>query len=212
MTEIILIRHGETDWNVERRIQGHCDIPLNREGERQAAALGRALASESLDAVISSDLQRAMQTARAIAVPHGLSMFADCELRERCFGAFEGLTHEEIRARYPDHYSAWRAREADAQFPAAQHAAETLRDFSSRAVNAVARLAAGNFRTLAIVTHGGVLDCLYRAACGIDLSAPRDFDILNAGINRLLWDGSRFHLLQWGEATHLDVAALDEIR
>lgn len=213
MIEIILVRHGETDWNVERRIQGHCDIPLNREGERQAAALGRELASEVLDAVISSDLRRALQTAQAIAAPHGLSVKTDSDLRERRFGAFEGLTHDEIRERYPEHYSLWRERAVDAHFPPTRHAAETLREFSLRAVSAVARLASGNnVRRLAIVTHGGVLDCLYRSACDMDIAAPRNFDITNAGINRLAWDGSRFHLLQWGMDTHLGVTALDEIR
>lgn len=212
MIEIILVRHGETAWNAERRIQGHCDIPLNAEGERQAAALARELASEALDAVFSSDLRRAAQTAQAIASPHGLPVRMDFELRERRFGAFEGLTHEEIRDRYPDHYSAWRAREVDAGFPAAQQAAETLREFSLRAVSAVSRIAAGDFRRMAIVAHGGVLDCLYRAACGMALNAPRNFEIANAGINRLGWDGSRFHLLQWGMDAHLGMTALDEIR
>lgn len=213
MIEIILVRHGETDWNTERRIQGHCDIPLNREGERQAAALSRELASEVLDAVISSDLWRAAQTAQAIAAPHGLAVQTDPELRERRFGAFEGLTHDEIRDRYPDHYSAWRARVADHQFPPAQESAETLKEFSLRVVSAVARHAAkGNSRRLAIVAHGGLLDCLYRAACDMALEAPRNFEIGNAGINRLAWDGSCFHLLQWGMDAHLGVAALDEIR
>jgi len=212
MIEIILVRHGETDWNVERRIQGNRDIPLNVEGRRQAAALGRALASEPLDAVIASDLRRAMETARAIAAPHGIAVRAERELRERRFGAFEGLTHDEIRARYPHHHAVWRARVADAEYPPERQTAETLRQFSARAVNAVVRLMESGFRKLLIVTHGGVLDCLYRNACGMDLSAPRNFDIPNAGINRLSWDGSRLQVMTWAETAHLNVASLDEIR
>lgn len=212
MTEILLIRHGETAWNAERRMQGHLDIPLNAEGARQAAAAGQALRNESLDAIISSDLQRALQTAHAIAAPHGMDVHIDPGLRERCFGGFEGLLYADIGARYPEAYAAMQAREIDTRYPDGVHVAETLREFFERAVDTITRLvSAGGYRKVALVTHGGVLDCAYRAAMKIDLLQPRGFDILNASINRFLWDGTDLQLIQWGGVAHLTDSVLDEI-
>jgi probable phosphoglycerate mutase len=212
VTEILLIRHGETAWNAVRRLQGHLDIPLNAEGERQAAALGQALLGEPLDAIFASDLVRARQTAHAIASPRGMEVQIDAGLRERCYGAFEGMMYAEISGRYPEAYRAWQARDLDARFPEGVHIAETLREFSTRAVAAITRIvSAGSYRRVALVTHGGVLECAYRAAHGVSFDRPRDFDILNASLNRLAWDGSSLNVLQWGDVAHLEALALDEI-
>ncbi|MGE5623019.1 MAG: histidine phosphatase family protein [Bacillota bacterium] len=215
MTEVLLIRHGETAWNAVKRLQGHLDIPLNATGERQAAALGRALLDEPLDAIISSDLQRAYQTAQALAAPRGMQVQIDPGLRERCYGAFEGMMYAEIGQRYPEAYAAWQARDIDARFPPGVHVAETLREFSQRAIQTITRIVErGRYRKVALVTHGGVLECAYRAAQGMGFAHPRDFDIFNASINRLRWNGSGLQLLQWGDVSHLqnlDELALDEI-
>lgn len=215
MTEILLIRHGETAWNAIRRLQGHLDVPLNAEGERQAAALGRALLDTPLDAIISSDLQRARQTAQAIAAPRGMTVRTDPGLRERCYGAFEGMLYSEISQRYPEPYAAWQARDIDVRFPAGVFAAETLREFSGRAVGTITRIVSeGKYRRVALVTHGGVLECAYRAAQGLGYAHARDFDIFNASVNRFHWDGARLKMEDWGDITHLDdleVEALDEI-
>ena len=96
MTDIFLIRHGETDWNAEKRLQGHVDIALNAEGERQAEALGRALLAEQIDVIVASDLQRAMQTAWPLASSRGMTVQVETGLRERSYGAFEGLQHVDI--------------------------------------------------------------------------------------------------------------------
>lgn len=212
MTEILLIRHGETSWNAVKRLQGHLDIPLNVEGERQAAALGKALRDEPLDAVFSSDLLRARQTAQAIVASRGMEVQIDVGLRERCYGAFEGMRHAEIRECYPEAYRVWQARDLDARIPPGERAAETLREFSARVVDAITRIvSACSYRHIALVAHGGVLECAYRAAQGVGFAHSRDFDIFNASINRLAWDGSRLQVLQWGDVTHLEVLALDEI-
>ena len=220
MTEILLIRHGETDWNAERRLQGHLDIPLNAHGQRQAAALGHALLDEPLDAIIASDLQRARQTAEAIAAPRGMTVLIDPGLRERCFGAFEGLRYDEINSVYPEAYAAWQARDLDARYPQGVHAAETMREFFMRAVSAITRLASdGRHRKIAIVTHGGVLECAYRAAQGVDLAQARDFEVKNASVNRVLWNGAGMQITGWADVAHLgahsdahsDDTALDEI-
>ena len=110
-TRIVLIRHGETAWNAERRLQGHLDIDLNEEGQRQARALAAALANEHFDVLVSSDLARASQTAKALGDLTGLPLYIDGRLRERCYGAVEGLRHADIEARFPREYAAWRARE-----------------------------------------------------------------------------------------------------
>ncbi len=213
MTEILLIRHGETAWNARKRLQGHLDIPLNAEGEMQAAALGLALMDEPLDAIISSDLQRARQTAKAIAAPRGMEVRIDAGLRERCYGAFEGMLYAEIGQRYPEAYAAWQSRDIDARFPKGVHAAETMREFFQRAVGTITRIASeGTYRKIALVAHGGVLECAYRAAQGVGFGQARDFDIFNASINRFTWDGEKLNLMHWGDVSHLDIErALDEI-
>ena len=118
--EILLIRHGETDWNRARRMQGHIDIPLNNEGLRQAKALGAALASEKLDAVYTSDLQRAKLTAQAVADVHQMPLIIDEQLRERCYGVFEGLMYKEVAQQFPREFALWQARDLHARFPAGE--------------------------------------------------------------------------------------------
>lgn len=215
MLDILLIRHGETDWNVDKRLQGHIDIPLNAEGQRQAAALGRALENEPLDAIYASDLQRARDTAQAVAKLQGKTVQIDPALRERCYGGFEGLQHHDIQQRYPEDFAAWKSRELDARYPAGERIAETMREFSERsvgAVSAIAHLASGSKqRKIAIVTHGGVLECVYRWARETGFGHARDFDIFNASINRLQWDGERMHVRQWADIAHLSPQVLDEV-
>jgi len=216
MIDILLVRHGETAWNVEKRMQGHLDIGLNAVGMRQAAALGRALQHEPLDAVYSSDLTRAFHTAQAIAAIHDLPVGIDTGLRERCFGAFEGRLYAELDAELetndPVAHAAWKSRDLDARHPPGERVAETLREFLARSMATVDRLAAQDgHRKIAIVTHGGVLECIYRAATGTSLQQTRDFDIPNAGINRVQWNAGRLHIVDWANVGHFGNTALDEV-
>ena len=212
MVEILLIRHGETAWNAEKRMQGHLDISLNDAGLRQAKALGMALRDEPLDAIISSDLQRAHQTAQALAAPRGMPVALDAGLRERCFGIFEGLLYAELAQAHPNAHAAWKAREMDARYPSGVNHAETLREFSARVLATIDRLAGtGGHRKIALVTHGGVLECVHRAATGTSLTQLRDFEVLNASINRMRWHAGRFEILDWADVRHLGSGALDEI-
>lgn len=211
MTEIFLIRHGETAWNAERRLQGHLDIPLNEEGVRQAEALAEALAGETVDMIVSSDLSRAASTARAVAERLGLPLQTDASLRERCFGAFEGLLYEELESHFPEAHAHWLARDPHARYPDGERRAETFAEFAQRAVEAVCRIAETHRgKRIVIVSHGGVLDAVYRSAHGIDITAPRDFAVLNASINHVQWDGERLTVLRWSDNAHLAVA-LDEL-
>lgn len=210
---ILLIRHGETPWNAVRRLQGHTDIPLNEEGQRQAAALAGALIEQGVDVLVSSDLQRAMQTAQALSrLQAGLVLQTDAQLRERCYGVFEGMLYSEIAEQYPDHYARWQAREVDAVMPDGARPAESFRQFYQRCLDAIAGWARRHpGQTIAIVAHGGVLECAYRAARGISLDSPRDFQVKNASINRFVWDGAQLQLEHWGDVDHLAPTALDDI-
>ncbi len=211
-TTILLIRHGETAWNAVRRLQGHIDIPLNEEGLRQADALAQALANEPLTAVIASDLQRAMQTAGAVAGLHGLTVHTDEMLRERCYGVFEGMLYAEISQTYPVEYAAWQARDVDAVMPPGERVAESFRQFYQRSIDGIARWAARRpGQAIAIVAHGGVLECAFRAATGRSLDSPRDFEVRNASINRFTFIDGKLALDNWGEIEHLALAALDDI-
>jgi probable phosphoglycerate mutase len=212
MTDILLIRHGETAWNRMRRMQGHIDIGLNDEGQRQARSLARALQSERPAAIYASDLQRARNTAQAVADMHQLPVHIDSALRERCYGAFEGLMYDEISLQHPEAFALWQSRDPQARFPAGEREAETLEEFHQRSVDVITRIAQQHpDQRIMIVTHGGVLDCLYRAAHDLPMTSPRDFAILNAAINRLHWDGHKFRVLQWGDAAHIEADGLDEI-
>lgn len=210
--KIILIRHGETAWNAERRLQGHLDIPLNAEGERQARLLADALAAEPIDLIVSSDLQRARQTAQAVAALRGMPVQTEPGLRERCYGGFEGLLYSEIEQRFPAEFAAWQARDVDAILPDGKNCGETFRQFHARSTGAILGLARAHpGRTIALVAHGGVLECAYRMALGLPLETPRDFKIYNASINRFRMQEGRLALDSWGEVAHLRPAVLDEL-
>ncbi len=214
MTELLLIRHGETDWNVQRRLQGHQDIGLNSTGMKQAQALANALRTEPLDAVICSDLLRARQTAQAIGSLQQLEPRIDVHWRERHFGGFEGQLISELEERFPTEYAAWRARQIDSQFPVGVNGSgESIRQFHERIATALLALSqrfAG--KKIAVVAHGGVLECVYRIAQNLPLDAAREVSMLNASINRfsIEADPLRLTLQQWGDVRHLSTA-LDEI-
>jgi probable phosphoglycerate mutase len=206
-TRIIAIRHGETAWNVDTRIQGQLDVPLNDVGRWQARRLSQAVQHEDIAAVYASDLLRAYETAQAVATACGLPVVTDAELRERCFGEFEGYTWKEIEARWPQESERWRRRDLDF----APGGGESLRQFYERSVAAATRLAAAHpGQTIAFIAHGGVMDCLYRSASRIDLQAPRSWQLGNASINRLLYTPQGFSLIGWSDTFHLEGDTRDE--
>jgi probable phosphoglycerate mutase len=203
-THVIALRHGQTAFNATQRIQGHLDIGLDDTGRWQAARAGAALADAGLASVHASDLARARDTAAAVAAACGLPLAVHTELRERHFGAFEGLSYAEIEARFPDDARRWRQREPGF----GPGGGESLEVFSARCVAAFTRLARAHAgQTIAIVAHGGVLDCLYRAASGIGLQEPRTWVLANAAINRLLYTGEGFRVVGWDDRRHLEQAA-----
>lgn len=200
-TRICFVRHGETDWNVELRLQGQIDLALNARGQAQAAAVGRHFATQRAAALYSSDLLRARQTAQPIAQALELAPTLVSELRERSFGRCEGLTLAEIEARYADDARAIARRDPDYVIPGG----ESRRQHAARVLDCVAQLvAAHGGQTIVVVTHGGVLDVIYRRACGLPLDAPRSYALPNAGINWLAIAGERWSVECWGETEHLD--------
>ena len=208
VTRILAVRHGETAWNADTRLQGQTDISLNATGQEQARRLAEALVGEDIDAIISSDLVRARDTAQAVADRQGMTLATDAGLRERCFGIFEGHTYAEVERLWPEESARWRRREPD--FGA--EGGETLQGFYDRCVATATRLAESHpGRTLLLVSHGGVLDCLYRAASRIALNAPRTWELANTGVNRLLYTPQGFSLVGWGDVQHLHDDALDEL-
>jgi 2,3-bisphosphoglycerate-dependent phosphoglycerate mutase len=207
-TRLFVMRHGQTAWNLEWRIQGQLDVPLNDTGRWQAAQMARALTGEDIAAVYSSDLVRAAETAAALARSSGRAVVTDTGLRERAFGAFEGATFGEVEQRWPEDARRWRRREPGF----GPGGGETLNAFYARCVETARRLAAGHpGQTIALVAHGGVLDCLYRAASRIELQAPRTWQLGNASINRLLHSSEGLALVGWNDTSHLESGQLDSV-
>jgi probable phosphoglycerate mutase len=207
-TRIIAVRHGETAWNVDSRIQGHRDISLNDTGRWQARRLGEALADEPIGAVYSSDLGRARQTAESIVQSRAMAVVPDEGLRERCFGLFEGMTFDEVDELWPEHAQSWRKRVPEWRPPEGGESLLQLRDRVTRTLTALAARHPGE--QIAVVAHGGVLDALYRVATGQDVAAPRTWELPNAAINRLLWTPEGLTLVGWADTQHLDQEAADE--
>jgi probable phosphoglycerate mutase len=208
-TRILAIRHGETAWNVDTRIQGHLDIPLNDTGLQQARWLAQSLAErDALHAIYASDLSRAHVTAQTIGQALGLPVTPHTGLRERAFGDFQGRTFTEIEAELPEHARHWRQRTPDWAPPGAGESLLALRERVLATVDALAARHLGE--QIALVAHGGVMDVLYRAATRLDLQAPRTWLLPNTAVNRLLWTPEGLNLVGWADTSHLEGRSRDE--
>jgi 2,3-bisphosphoglycerate-dependent phosphoglycerate mutase len=211
-TRILAIRHGETLWNVDTRIQGHLNIDLNETGRWQAERVGLALADEPIHAIYSSDLQRAFETAQAIATaparlaartPSPQRVTPHLQLRERHFGHLQGKTWLEIETEYPEECKLWRGRDPHW----APKGGESLTALRERIRNCVNELASQHLgEQIVLVAHGGVMDALYRLATNQSVEAPRTWHLGNAAINRLLWTPQGLSLVGWGDVSHFDEA------
>ncbi len=207
MTQLCIVRHGETAWNAEHRVQGQLDVPLNATGLAQAAAVAQVLAKEKFSAIYSSDLCRARQTAEPISKLLSIPVRLDAGLRERHYGIFERLTYAEAKVRYPEDYARFEARDPEFDF----RTGESLKAFFDRAVttvSAIARRHEGG--RILVFTHGGILDKLYRFITGLPLSAQRDFGIPNCGINRIEATPAGWQIRSWADLCHLE-GALDDL-
>jgi 2,3-bisphosphoglycerate-dependent phosphoglycerate mutase len=199
-TEIILVRHGETVWNRERRHQGTWDSPLTARGIAQSKALAARVALQELEALYSSDLGRAIATARHIAAASGLELRRDPRLRERHHGIFQGRTVPEIEEGFTDDYELYKTGPADYAIPGG----ESIQSHFDRVwpcIEEIAGLHRGG--RVAVVTHGGVLGLLVRHILGLPLNAPRHFKLYNGAYNSLIESAGRWSIGTLGEITHL---------
>jgi 2,3-bisphosphoglycerate-dependent phosphoglycerate mutase len=202
-TRFIVVRHGETEWNVARRIQGHTDSNLTAAGLAQAEAIGKRLARERFDVLVASDLGRAMRTAERIAAHGGPSVTPDARLRERSFGEGEGLRYDEVDSRWPGVFSRADNTNPDATIPGG----ETRRHFHERIRLAFEELAREHpGKRVAAVTHGGVLAVLYRIVHDIPLAHAHKISISNASYNAVAFDGDAWALEAWDDTAHLPAA------
>jgi 2,3-bisphosphoglycerate-dependent phosphoglycerate mutase len=200
-THIALIRHGETAWNIEHRMQGQEDSPLTALGLRQAECLGQRLADEPIDRLYSSDLPRAYNTAREIGDPHRLEPLVDAALRERHFGVFQGLTVDEIRREFPDEFARHISGDPDFVIPEG----ESRRQFWERSVDALERIReACRGQRVVVVLHGGVLNILVKHVLGMPIGTSTPFTLFNAAINRVRYDGDGWKLVTLGDVHHLE--------
>lgn len=200
VAEIVVVRHGETQWNVEGRVQGHLDSPLTERGLRQAEAIAESFAGERIDLLLTSDLPRAARTAEAIGRRTGVPVTPEPRLRERHFGVFQGLTHAQMRESYPEAYRRWHDGEVDFAIPGGETRREGYRRVADWAADAVARYAG---RRVVAVAHGGTLDYLFRYVLGLPLEAPRTWSLLNAGRNTFTIENGTWRLVSWGDVHHL---------
>jgi probable phosphoglycerate mutase len=204
---LCLARHGETDWNAENRIQGQLDIPLNSRGQEQAKALSSVLATMHFDAIYSSDLSRASVTAAAIANELGLELKINPALRERHYGSFQGLTYAEVGQKTPEGLKRFLARELDYEM----EGGESLNTLWTRCVSQLQAMAdAHPNQTILVVSHGAVLDTVYRYLVGDALDAPRSVTTPNCALNWMTYSDGKWKLDVWGEVSHV-ADALDAL-
>lgn len=202
MSELWLIRHGETEWNRQRRVQGSVDIPLNEVGRQQAELLARRFEDEPcrIQALVSSDLIRSVETAQAVADVLTLPVELDAGLRERRYGIFEGLSFNDLALKYPSAAKAVRERCVHYNL----EDGESLVSFQRRIMTTLEAIAARypNQRVL-VFTHSAVLDVVYRRLHGVALNHPERVTNPNVGINRIEVGPSGWAVLQWGDVSHL---------
>jgi probable phosphoglycerate mutase len=199
-TTLVLIRHGQTEWNREGRIQGHLDSALTPEGIAQAEACATRLATEPFDALYASDLPRTQHTAAILNCALHLTMNSRESLRERCFGIGEGLTYAEMDVRFPEVFS--RARALDPDF--AIEGGETRRQFHSRVRTALQGIASAHAgQRVLVVTHGGVLGVVYRWLNDLPIASAHTVEIPNVAYNRVRVADSQWQLEIWGDTAHL---------
>jgi probable phosphoglycerate mutase len=200
-TRLILVRHGETVWNLERRMQGHLDSELTASGRAQAAALAMRLKRYAPRAVYSSDLGRALETAQVIAAACCLSVDTDVRLRERALGVLEGLTQPEAEALVPQAWRGFTRGGPDFVIPNGESARQRF-DRNLAALGEIAARHPG--ACVVVVAHGGTLNTAFRACTGMPLDTPRTFALPNAGINVADYVAGLWRLITWGEVSHLE--------
>jgi alpha-ribazole phosphatase len=197
---LLLTRHGQTDWNIARRYQGQSDTPLNEKGIRQAEQLAKRLSTETIHAIYASDLSRAMNTAKAIAVFHSLHIHPDARLRELSFGDWEGMTYEEMSAHSPELFDAWMKDALNISTPNG----ETHQQLAERVQAAFDDIKARHKdETILIVGHSGSMQTLLSLTLGVDLSRYWQFRISQASLSEMTVYEDNVVLNLFNDISHL---------
>ena len=199
-TEIILIRHGETEWNSQQRMQGHSNSDLSSVGQAQIQALGQWMKNVPFDLIYSSDSPRAKQTAEAITQFSGHELQFDQRLREKNLGVFEGLTSEEARERHPEVFRLFKTAGSTYVIDEGE-STQQLQDRALEIVNEI-RIKHPEERVL-LVTHGGFIRVVMKHSLGLSLETPTRFLIRNTGVFRLVWE-DKWLVSQMGGVSHLE--------
>ena len=210
ITRFCLVRHGETDWNAARRLQGHTDIDLNAKGLAQAKQMAHALKKINLqfDVLYTSDLQRAAKTAQAIEALFKTSAMSNASLRERHLGALQGLTTDEAPMREPDLWKSHLSRNLTENLLNG----ESIQQFADRIRTAIEQIRVRHSgKTILLVSHGGALDMMYRIATNQPLDADKAVAVPNASLNWISHDGLSWQVDSWGDTGHLEDLALDNL-
>ena len=210
-TKLCLIRHGETSWNTERRLQGHTDIPLNTKGVLQARQMAQALKNTKLffDVLYTSDLKRAADTANAIVELFGVEARVDSALRERHFGALQGLTIQEAQLLQPVIWQAHITRDLEHDL----EGGESIAQFALRVQTALDKIQEQHSgKTILLVSHGGTLDMMYRIASKQALTTERVASVPNASLNWITHrQGDGWSIEKWADTRHLEDPALEGV-
>lgn len=197
---LILVRHGETEYNAQRRFTGQSDVPLSTLGRQQSAVVGEWLASERLDTIVSSDLERARLTAEAIANFHEIPVVVDSDLREIAMGEWEGYIYSEILARDAELVAQWQVDPVTYAPPGG----ETLVQLRDRCARALERWQSRDPQASVLwVTHGGLIGVLLCHILELDLNRRWQFRHYNASISELHLSGDRVTIVRLNETAHL---------
>jgi probable phosphoglycerate mutase len=206
-TRLVVIRHGETEWNINNRFQGHLDSKLTLPGEKQAEAIADALKGEAYDVIYSSDLKRAKHTAEIIAGKLNMRVYTEKDLREINLGAMQGLKKDEFIIKYPEVISKYNT-DPEYIIPGG----ESRMQLYCRVTEILEKIVRKHeSQGILLVAHGGVLDCIIRYTFNIPLDRQRNFSLFNASINRFTVDKGEWKLESWGETSHMrDIDVADD--
>lgn len=201
MTEIIIIRHGETEWNKTGRFQGHSDVPLSEEGRAQAEALGKNLVVDHVDAIYASDLTRAMETAAPLAERFGLPVIPDPQLRELNFGAWEGRNFNDVNAENPDAMKNFYNDPEQANIPDS----ENFTNFQRRVAGRVREIAAQERgKRIVIVSHGASIRILLANLLSMPIRSIWHLSQLNTAVNKIRFEDDGFAIVTlMNDTSHL---------
>jgi len=199
MTMIMLIRHGETEWNVEEIFRGRADVELNETGIRQAESLARYLEEVPIDSIYSSPLKRALKTAEKVAEPHSIKIISAPELIDLDYGEWQGLSHKIVKERYPELYDEWLKNPHQVRMPKG----ESLDNVRRRSISLIDQVIAKREGTIALVSHRVVHKVIICALLGLDNSYFWNIRLDTCGITTFVYEKNRFVLARHNDTSFL---------